>query len=160
MSDHTNTTQPIPEGFHSVTPYLVMKNAKAAIEFYVEALDAKIMMCLDAPDGSVAHGELLIGNSYIMLTEENPEMGFVGPETLGGAGVSLMLYVEDVDQTFAQAIAAGCVELRPVIDQFYGDRAGTLKDPYGHVWTIGTHKEDLTEDEVNARMAEYIAKCQ
>jgi len=152
------SVNPIPDGFHSLTPYLVAKNAKDALSFYQQAFDAKIILALFAPDGNVAHAELKIGSSHFMLTEEYPDMGFLSPESLGGAGVSLMLYTEDVDAVFSQAIAAGSTELRPVMDQFYGDRAGTLKDPYGHVWTIGTHKEDLSEEELNTRMEEVFQK--
>ncbi len=151
------TVKAIPEGFHSLTPYLVVKNAKAAMQFYEKALGAKVMMELNTPDGGVAHAELLIGNSHFMLTEEFPDMGFVGPETLGGAGVSIMLYTEDVDTLFEQALSHNAEILRPVMDQFYGDRAGTLKDPFGHIWTIGTHTEDLSDQELKARMEEYMA---
>ena len=146
------SVNPIPEGFHSLTPYLVAKNAKQALEFYQQAFNADVMLALFTPDGNVAHAELKIGSSNFMLTEEYPDMGFVSPETLGGAGISIMFYTEDVDAMFAQAMGAGCTELRPIVDQFYGDRAGTLRDPFGHVWTIGTHKEELTEQELNSRM--------
>ncbi|WP_286266656.1 VOC family protein [Thalassotalea atypica] len=153
------SVSPIPQGFHSLTPYLVVKDAKSALTFYQQAFNAVTTLELNTPDGSVAHAEMKIGNSYLMITEEYPDMGFVGPETLGGAGVSLMLYTEDVDLLCNQAIDAGCELLRPVIDQFYGDRAGTVKDPYGHVWTIGTHTEDLTDEELSARMLDYMKKA-
>ena len=146
------TINAIPDGYHSVTPYLVAKNATAALEFYKTAFKAEITLVMNTPSGGIAHAELRIGNSPIMLADESPEMGFVSPETLGGAGVSLMIYTENVDQLFDAAIDAGAEQLRPVVDQFYGDRAGTLKDPFGHTWTIATHMEDLTEDELNNRM--------
>lgn len=146
----------IPEGFHSITPYLVAKKASDAILFYTKAFNAKTMLVLNTPEGGIAHAELKIGNSHFMVTDEYPEMGFNSPETLGGSAVSMMLYVDDVDSLFANAIDAGAQELRPIMDQFYGDRAGTLKDPFGHVWTIGTHKEELTEEELVQRMEEYM----
>lgn len=146
----------LPDGFHTVTPYLIARNAQTALAFYQAAFDAEVLLKLETPDGSLAHAELKIGNSIIMLTEEFPEMGFNSPDTLGGAGVSLMIYLEDVDKAFTKAISKGAEELRPVIDQFYGDRSGTVKDPYGHIWTLATHKEDLSSDELKARMAEYF----
>ena len=147
------TVQAIPEVYHTLTPYLVVKGAADAIAFYQKAFDAELLLCLDTPDGGIAHAELKIGDSIIMMCDECPEMGFVSPETLGGAGMSLMLYLEDCDKGFQQAINAGAQELRPVSDQFYGDRAGTIKDPFGHVWTLGTHIEDVSMDEIKARMA-------
>ena len=150
------TVKAIPDGYHSVTPYLIAKGANAAIDFYKAAFHAETTLVMNTPDGGVAHAELRIGNSPIMLADESPEMGFLSPETLGGAGVSLMIYTENVDQMFAIALEAGAQELRPVIDQFYGDRAGTLKDPFGHTWTIATHMEDLTEDQLNQRMQDYF----
>ncbi|KGK00050.1 VOC family protein [Thalassotalea sp. ND16A] len=142
----------IPDGYHSITPYLIVKDGNAAIKFYQSAFSAEIILVLNTPDGGVAHAEIKIGDSHIMLAEEYMDMDFVSPETLGGAGLSLMLYLDDVDLAFAQAIAAGGLELKAVADQFYGDRAGTLKDPFGHVWTLGTHIEDLTEDQIKQRM--------
>ncbi|QBY05648.1 VOC family protein [Thalassotalea sp. HSM 43] len=150
----------IPEGFHSITPYLVCNGAEKAVEFYQHAFNAQLVLRLDMPDGRIAHAEIKIGDSHIMLTNEHPEMGFVSPETLGGAGVSLMLYGDDCDAMFAQAISAGATELRPLTDQFYGDRTATVKDPFGHVWTIGTHKEDLTQQQLEQRMAEFMSNFQ
>ena len=144
--------KPIPEGYHSVTPYLVIKGAANAIEFYKKAFGAIELMRMDH-EGKIGHAELKIGDSPIMLADENPEMGYRGPEALGGTPVSLMIYVDDVDKIYPQAIAAGGVELKPLQDWFYGDRSGTLKDPFGHVWTIGTHKEDVTPEEMDKRMA-------
>jgi len=145
--------QPIPIGYHSVTPYLMVRDAARAITFYRNAFGAEEVMRLDGPDGKVAHAEVKIGDSHVMLADEMPDQAIVGPQTLGGAGVSLMLYVDDVDATFAQAIAAGASVRRPVANQFYGDRVGTLVDPFGHVWSVGTHREDVSVDEVRRRMA-------
>ncbi len=145
--------QPIPTGYHDITPYLIVRNAAAAIDFYKKALNAVELMRFPGPGGKIMHAEVKIGDSPVMLAEEMPEEGYVGPQTLGGAGVSMMLYVEDVDTRFAQAIAAGATIKRPVQDQFYGDRTGTLVDPFGHVWSIGTHKEDVSMEELQRRMA-------
>jgi PhnB protein len=143
--------KPIPEGYHSVTPYLIISGAAAAIDFYKRAFGAKERMRMPGPSGKVMHAEIEIGDSAVMLADEFPEMGFRGPQALGGTPVSLMLYVEDADMVFNQAVAAGAKVLKPLQDQFYGDRSGTIADPYGHVWTIGTHKEDLTPKEINRR---------
>ena len=142
--------QPIPPDYHSITPYLLVRDAVRALAFYRNAFGADEVMRFDTPNGKVAHAEVKIGDSHVMLADESPE--FAGPQTLGGAGVSLMLYVKDVDATFAQAVAAGATVRRPVADQFYGDRVGTLVDPFGHVWSIGTHREDVSVEEVQRRM--------
>ena len=148
---------PIPEGYHSVTPYLVMKTAAAAIEFYKKAFGAVELLRMAAPGGKIGHAEIKIGDSPVMLADEYPDMGFKGPESLGGTPVSLMIYVDDVDKIYPQAIAAGGKEVRPLQNQFYGDRSGTLTDPFGHVWTISTHVEDLSEEEL-AKRAEAAMK--
>lgn len=148
--------QPIPEGYHSVTPYLVVNGGAQAIDFYKQAFGATELFRMAGPDGKVGHAEIRIGNSPVMLADEYPDMGFRSPRSLGGAGVSLMIYVEDVDSQFRQAIAAGAKELRPVKDQFYGDRSGTLEDPFGHVWTISTHKEDVSSEEMRRRSEEMM----
>ena len=142
---------PIPEGYHSVTPYLVMKNAATAIEFYKKAFGAVELLRMAAPGGKIGHAEIKIGDSPVMLADEYPDMGFKGPESLGGTPVSLMIYVDDVDKIYPQAIAAGGKEVRPLQNQFYGDRSGTLTDPFGHVWTISTHVEDVPEEELAKR---------
>jgi len=147
--------QPIPAGYHSVTPYLMVRDAARAIAFYRDAFGAKEVMRFDGPNGKIAHAEVTIGDSHVMLADESPE--FAGPQTLGGAGVSLMLYVDDVDATFAQAVAAGATARRPVADQFYGDRLGTLADPFGHVWSIATHREDVSLGEMQRRLASMNA---
>jgi PhnB protein len=150
----TMAVKAIPEGYSSLTPYLVMKNAGAAIDFYKSVFGATERMRMPAPEGKIGHAELQIGDSVLMMADEHPQMGFVGPETIGGTPVSLMLYVEDVDGVWSKAIAAGSKELRPVQNQFYGDRTGTLQDPFGHVWTIGTHVEDVSPEEMERRAAE------
>lgn len=142
----------IPEGYHTVTPYMTIKNAAKALEFYKQALNAKILYSLPDPQGLIVHAEIQIGDSRIMLSDEMPNWNSKGPEAYGGSPMSIMLYVEDVDALFTQAINAGGVEVRPVTNQFYGDRTGTFKDPFGHVWTLSTHVEDVPEDEIQRRM--------
>ena len=146
-------TKPIPEGYHSVTPYLVMRDASRAIDFYKRALGATEKYRFDAPGGKIAHAEITVGDSVIMLADEMPDSGYRGPQSLGGTAVSLMVYVEDVDSQFKRAIDAGATIKQPLTDQFYGDRSGTLEDPFGHVWTIATHKEDVSQDELVKRAA-------
>ncbi len=148
---------PIPEGYHTVTPYLILKNAAAAIEFYKKALGAVELFRMEAPGGKIGHAEIRIGDSPVMLADEYPDMGYKGPESLGGTSVSLMVYVADVDKVYRQAIAAGGKELRPLQNQFYGDRSGTLSDPFGHMWTISSHVEDVSEEEM-AKRAEAAMK--
>ena len=144
--------KPIPDGYHSVTPYLVINGAAEAIDFYKKAFGATELFRMDH-GGKIGHAEIKIGDSPVMLADENPDMGYVGPQALGGTPVSLMIYVEDVDTIYKKAIASGAAELKPLQDQFYGDRSGTLKDPYGHIWTVATHKEDVTPEEINKRVA-------
>jgi PhnB protein len=148
-------TKAIPEGYHSVTPYLVCKGAAKAIDFYKQALGATELFRMDAPDGRIGHAEIRVGDSPIMLADEYPESGHRSPQSLGGTGVSLMVYVDRVDDTFKQAIAAGAKELQPLKDQFYGDRSGTFQDPFGHVWTIATHVEDVPPEEMQRRIEKY-----
>lgn len=141
-----------PTGFHSVTPYLAVRDAVAAVAFYERAFGAQLVMKLTLPDGRYAHAEIRIGDSHLMMAEENPDWGNTSPQTLGGSPVSFMVYVPDVDAAFARALAAGCTQVRPVENQFYGDRTGTLKDPYGFQWSIGTHIEEVSEAEGQRRM--------
>jgi PhnB protein len=148
--------KPIPDGYHSITPYLIIKDASRAIEFYKKAFGAVEVLRLPGPDGKVAHAEIKIGDSLLMIGEESAAMGARSPETLGGSPVGIYLYVNNVDAVAAQAAAAGAKVIRPVKDQFYGDRNGTFEDPFGHSWTIATHKEDLTSEEVNKRMEEFM----
>lgn len=145
-----------PPGYHSVTPYLALRDAKAAIDFYTRAFGAELVLELNMPDGSIAHAEIRIGDSILMLAEENDEWGNRSPQALGGSPVSMMIYVPDVDGAYARAIEAGATRLRPVEDQFYGDRSGTLTDPYGYQWTLATHIEDVSADEAQRRMAAML----
>jgi len=151
---------PVPEGYHTATPYLIIKGAAQALEYYQKAFGAEVLLRMDGPDGGVAHAEIKIGDSFIMLGEENPKEGFKSPASLGGSAVGIMLYVADVDARFAKAIAAGGKVARPIVDQFYGDRSGTLTDPFGHIWTIATHVEDVPPAEMERRAAEYMKKKQ
>jgi PhnB protein len=145
--------KPIPDGYHSVTPYLIVSGAAKALEFYKKAFSAKERMRMAGPDGKIGHAEIQIGDSVIMLADEFPQMGAKSPQSIGGTPVGICLYVENVDALFKQALAAGAREERPVMDQFYGDRSGTLIDPFGHKWTIATHKEDVPPHELQKRMA-------
>ena len=143
--------RPIPEGYHSVTPYLIVTGAASAIEFYKHAFGAKEVMRIPHPDGRVGHAELQMGDSRIMLADEFPEMGARSPQSLGGSPVSILLYVENVDALFDQAVAAGGKVTMPVKDQFYGDRSGGLEDPFGHLWHIATRKEHVPPKELRKR---------
>jgi PhnB protein len=151
------TVKPIPDGYHAVTPYLMIKGASRAIEFYKKVFGATEIMRFPGPNGTIGHAELRIGDSVIMLADEQ-QGNYRSPEAFGGSPVSLMLYVPDVDKTFKQAVTNGAKEVRAVQDQFYGDRSGNLVDPFGHVWTIATHKEDVSIEEVQRRMAAAMAK--
>jgi PhnB protein len=146
-------TKPIPDGYHSATPYLIVKGAAEAIDFYKRAFGATESLRMADPKGGIAHAEIKIGDSVIMLADEHPNMGYRGPRSLGGSAVSIMLYVTDVDGTFDRAVKAGAKAQRPVANQFYGDRSGTLEDPFGHIWTISTHVEDVAPEEMKRRAA-------
>ncbi len=143
---------PVPAGYHSVTPYLSIRGAAQAIEFYKKALGAKEIMRMPGPDGKVGHAEVQIGDSRVMLADEYEAIGFLSPQARGGTTVTLHVYVKDADAMVARASAAGAKITRPVEDQFYGDRTGTLVDPFGHVWSIATHVEDVAPDEIERRM--------
>jgi PhnB protein len=149
----TTKVKPIPDGYHAVTPYLVVDGAVAAIEFYKKAFGATEVMRFDAPGGKVGHAELQIGDSRIMLADEHPEMGARGPQSFGGSPISILLYMVDVDAVVARAIAAGATLHRAVADQFYGDRSGGVKDPFGHIWFVATHIEDVSLEEMQKRAA-------
>jgi PhnB protein len=151
-------TKPIPDGYHTVTPYLIVKGAASALDFYTRAFSATEVMRFEGPGGKVMHAELKIGDSIVMLADEFPEMGALSPLSVGGSSLSLVLYVEDVDARFHQAVGAGAKVQRPLQDQFYGDRTGTLTDPFGHVWTIATHKEDVSPEELHRRMESATKK--
>ena len=145
--------KPIPDGYHTVTPYLIIKNAADALEFYKQAFGATELFRMAQPDGKIGHAEIKIGDSPIMLADEFPEMGYKSPQSLGGSPVSIMIYVEEVDAVFDRALAAGATVQQPVQDKFYGDRIGTLVDPFGHVWHVSTHKEDVSPEEMEKRAA-------
>jgi PhnB protein len=145
--------KPIPEGFHSVTPYLTVRGAAEAIDFYRRAFGAVELMRLPGPGGTITHAEVRIGDSIVMLADEAPEMGTRSPESLGGTGVSLYVYVEDVDAVVARAAGAGAKVTLPARDMFWGDRFASVVDPFGHVWGLATHQEDLSPDEIARRRA-------
>jgi PhnB protein len=144
--------KPVPEGYHTVTPYLIVNAGAKALDFYARAFGAIERLRIDA-GGKIGHAEITIGDSCVMLADEHPEIGALGPTTVGGSPVSLHLYVEDVDAVVARAVAAGATLVRPVADQFYGDRVGGVADPFGHRWFIATHKEDLSPEELHRRAA-------
>ena len=152
------SVKPIPEGYHSVTPSLTLDDASAAIEIYKRAFAATELYRLPGPGGKVMHAELKIGNSHIMLSDEFPDCGALSPKTIGGCPSSLLIYVEDVDAAFAQAIKAGATEKQPLTNQFWGDRIGSLMDPYGFRWSIATHIEDVSPEEIQRRFSEWMEK--
>jgi PhnB protein len=148
---------PIPTGYHTITPYLCVDGATDAIEFYKDVFGALESVRMPQPDGRVGHAELRFGDSAVMLSDEFPEMGVVGPKTLGGTPTTLYLYVEDADRTFERAVAAGSTVVQPVEDKFYGDRSGQLVDPWGHQWSVSTHIEDVDPEEMQRRAAEEMS---
>jgi len=148
--------KPIPDGYHSVTPYLIVDDAARAIEFYKKAFSAVELMRMPAPGGKIGHAEIRVGDSPIMLADESPEMGHRSARTLGGSPISLMVYVEDVDARVAQAVAAGGKLVRPVANQFYGDRSGGVDDPFGYHWYLATHVEDVPPEEMKKRIAKMM----
>ena len=143
--------KPSPDGYPRVIPYLVVDGAAKALDFYTTVLDAKETVRMDGPDGKVGHAEVTIGDSVVMLADEFPEMGAIGPKTVGGSPVSLLVYVDDVEATFAKALKHGAKELDPLEDKFYGDRMGTFEDPFGHKWNVATHVEDVPPEEMEKR---------
>jgi PhnB protein len=143
----------IPDGYRTATPYLIVKGAAEAIDFYKRAFGATELLRMADPQGRVGHAEIKIGDSVIMLADEHPAMGYRGPRSLGGSSVSILLYLEDVDRVYERAVKMGARAQRPVADQFYGDRSGTLEDPFGHVWTVATHVEDVPPEELERRAA-------
>lgn len=149
----TGSTKYIPEGYHSVTPYLYMSDAARAIEFYKEVFGATELFRFDAPGGKIGHAEIKIGDSLVMLGDECEDADARSPQTIGGTPVGLMLYVEDVDAVVERAVAAGAKLIEPLEDKFYGDRMGKVEDPSGHVWAIATHKEDVSPEEMEKRVA-------
>ncbi len=147
--------KPIPAGYPRVSPYLSVDGAAAAIDFYKKVLGATERMRMDAPDGRIGHAELQLGDSVVMLADEYPEMKIVGPKKVGGTPVTISVYVEDVDATFKAALDAGAKELRPLTDEFYGDRIGQFEDPFGHRWSVATHIEDVSPEEMAKRAEEW-----
>jgi PhnB protein len=150
--------KPIPEGYHTLTPHIVVSDAAKAIEFYEKAFGAKEVMRMDGPGGSVLHAEIKIGDSPIMIAEEHPDMGVRSPLSIGGSPVTLNLHVADCDKMFNQAVSAGATATMPPADQFWGDRYGKLKDPFGHHWAISTHTEDLTPEEIGNRAKAFFSQ--
>ena len=150
-------TNPIPKGYHSITPYLNVRRAADAIAYYKTAFGAEETMRMEMPDGSIAHAEVRIGDSIVMLADESPEWGTQSPESLGGTSSGLMFYVENADAVFKRAIEAGGKEVQPMQDQFYGDRSGQILDPFGHRWTIAMNVEDVSEEQMRERMEQWMA---
>ena len=144
----------IPEGYHSVTPYLVVDGAAEAIDFYKKAFGAVEVVRMPGPGGKIGHAEIKIGDSFVMLADEHPEQGHRGPKSVGGTPVGILIYVPDVDSVFKAALAAGATQVKPVENQFYGDRSGSLTDPFGHNWMVSTHIEDVAPEEMERRMKE------
>ena len=148
----------IPKGYHTITPFMTVRDAARAIEFYKQAFGAKERGVMKEPEGKVMHAELVIGDSIIMLADEFPEFGSLSPQSIGGSGTGLHIYIEDVDSAFDRAVKAGATVEMPVDDMFWGDRYGKLRDPFGHKWSIGTHKADLSMEEMKKGMDETMAK--
>lgn len=152
------SVKPIPEGFHTITPSLIVRDAAKAIDFYKKALGAEELVRMPSPDGKIVHAELKIGDSIIFLSDEMPQSPAKSPQTLGGVTGVLNLYVQDVDKSFQRALDAGAKVAMPVADQFWGDRYGSLTDPFGYTWGIGTHKEDLNPQQMQERMKTFFAQ--
>ena len=149
----SGNVKPIPEGYHNVTPYLIVNGAAQAIDFYKQVFGASEVFRFPRPDGRIAHAEIKIGDSIVMLADEDPKAGAQSPQTLGGTAMGLMIYLPDVDQVFQRALTAGAKVRQPVDNKFYGDRSGAVIDPFGHQWTIATHVEDVSPQEMEKRMA-------
>jgi PhnB protein len=147
----------IPKGYNSITPYLVIKGAAKAIDYYKNVFGATVVVRMDGPDGKVGHAELQIGDSRFMLADENPAMGNRSAESIGGSPVSLYVYLPDCDKIVEKAVAAGAKILKPVQDQFYGDRSGFIQDPFGHLWGVATHVEDVSEEDMKIRMKKMMS---
>jgi PhnB protein len=152
-------TKPVPEGYSTATPYLTVRGAAAALDFYRRVFDAQEVMRMPSPDGKIGHAEFKIGNSRIMIADEYPDMGVRSPQSIGGTPVGIYLYVDDVDDRVSRAVAAGAKVLRPVEDKFYGDRSGSLEDPFGHTWHVATHIEDVAPDELRKRAESFMKQA-
>ena len=151
-------TKPIPDGFHTATPSIVLSNTREAIEFYKKAFDANEIYQMPTPDGKTMHAMIQIGDSFIMMSDEFPQMGANSPTTVGGTSSTIHLYVEDADKTYDEAIKAGATPTMPMMDAFWGDRYGSLIDPYGHSWAIATHKKDISPEEMQKAAKEFMAQ--
>jgi PhnB protein len=154
------SVKPIPDGYHTLTPFLTIRDAARAIEFYKAAFGAEERGVMKAPDGKVMHAELKIGDSIVMLSDEFPDFGSISPQALGGSASGLHIYLDNVDAAFDRAVKAGAQVEMPVMDQFWGDRYGRLKDPFGHKWSIATHVKDMTPEEMNQSMKDAMAQMQ
>ena len=152
--------KPVPDGYHTLTPFLTVRDAARAIEFYKQAFGAEERGVAKDPDGKVMHAELKIGDSIIMLSDEYPDFGSLSPQSIGGSGMGLHIYLDGVDAAFDRAVKAGAHVEMPVMDQFWGDRYGKLRDPFGHKWSIGTHIKDLSQEEIKQGMDEAVAKAE
>ncbi|MCA9811987.1 MAG: VOC family protein [Nitrosarchaeum sp.] len=150
--------KPIPEGFHTTTPSLVVNNSKEAIEFYKKAFDAREIYQFPTPDGKTMHAMIQIGNSFVMMSDEFPQMGACAPTTVGGTSTTIHLYVDDADKTYNQAIQAGAIPTMPLMDAFWGDRYGSLIDPFGHSWAVATHKKDISLEDMYKAATEFMSK--
>jgi PhnB protein len=151
--------KPVPEGFHSVTPYLFVRSAASAIDFYKNIFGATEIMRMPGANGKIMHAELRIGDSIVMLADENPQTGVMSPQTIGGFSVGMHLYVENVDQVIQKAVESGAKLLRPIKNQFYGDRSGSVLDPFGHMWSVATHVEDVSPEEMRKRMTAAVGQA-
>jgi PhnB protein len=151
--------KPIPDGYHNVTPYLYIRGAAGAIDFYKSVFGATEVVRMAGPDGRIMHAELRIGDSIVMLADENPRMGIMSPQTIGGFSGGLHLYVENSDAVIQKAVENGATPLRPIKNQFYGDRSGTLLDPFGHMWSVATHVEDVSPEEMRKRMTAAMSQA-
>jgi PhnB protein len=151
--------KPVPEGFHSVTPYLFVRSAASAIDFYKNIFGATEIMRMPGANGKIMHAELRIGDSIVMLADENPQTGVMSPQTIGGFSVGMHLYVENVDQVIQKAVESGAKLLRPIKNQFYGDRSGSILDPFGHMWSVATHVEDVSPEEMRKRMTAAVGQA-
>jgi len=152
----SNSVSPIPDGYPAVIPYLIVRNGKKALEYYQNTFGAVEKERLEMPDGTIGHAEILIGESMIVLADESPACGAVSPDSVGGTPVTIALYIEDVDTVIQRALDGGAILEQPIKNQFYGDRSGSIKDPFGHKWTIMTHIEDVSPEEISRRAAELF----